>query len=195
MRILPVFLLASTLTLGACSWVGIETAPDETAPPPPEAAASEAAKPPAYSYAGCPKVELIKELTIYQHPPQATDATLVINTRMGKLQSKCGSTTDGFLVDGRFDILALRGAASASKLANLPFFVSVVNEKEEILQRDIYDIPITFEDGKPTVRMTIPFSVPVPKASETGALPRVFIGFHLGQEQLEANTKLFNAAP
>jgi hypothetical protein len=165
--------------LSACSWMGLD---DE--PPAPE----------PLSYAGCPKVATIRDLTIYQHPAVANEDTLVINARVGHARGRCGTVDGGLQVDGRFDLVATKGVNSAGKLANLPFFVSVVDENDTILRKDTYELPIEFENGASQLRLNTPFSVVVPvKEGEDGSRMSVLIGFYLEKEQLDANNAFFGS--
>ncbi len=185
-RILPIALLALTLPLASCSWFDwMNPWSGDSSAPASSSAATDA------TFAGCPQVASIRDLSLYQNPAVATDDQLVVNVRMGNVKSTCSSVSDGFKVDASFDVAALRGAASQAKNLSIPFFVSVVNAKDEILQRDTYEIPLTFDGDTKQMRVNTPFSINVP--SSDGNTNRVLIGFQLSQDQLNANASFFGS--
>jgi hypothetical protein len=166
------------LSLSACSWLGLE---DDDVPPP--VAANTI----------CPQVASVRELSIYQHPPAANEDNLVINARMGKIKTTCGGVGDGMKIESSFDVIAIKGINSQGHLANLPFFVSVVNAQDEVEHKDLYEIPVEFENGAGQLRINIPFSTTV--TGNNAMQKRVLIGFNLSPEQVQANSSFMGTAP
>lgn len=179
--LLPVLSLAACLALAACSWFDFSS--DDETPPPAD-------------YSSCPSIAIVRELSIYQHPAQANEDTLVLNAVMGKPVSTCGGTADGLQVNGSIDVLATKGPNAQNTVNNLPFFVSVVDASNRVLRKDLYEIPVDFENGRTQLRTTVPFSISVPlKQGETGTAYRVLVGYNLEADQVNAVGAYLGSAP
>ncbi|HVY12500.1 MAG TPA: hypothetical protein VHB73_02925 [Alphaproteobacteria bacterium] len=145
---------------------------------------------------GCPQVAVIRSLSIYQNPPQADENTLVLTARMGKLRSSCESNEAGVTVNASFDVAAMKGQNSASNHVSIPFFVSVVDAGDNVISKNVYEIPLDFDDGAMEAHVTTPiqpqFNV---RPGESGAKYRVLVGFHLNPSQIDANARFFGEIP
>lgn len=169
--------LCLSLGLAACSWFDFSSE-DDTPPP--------------ADYSSCPQLSVVRELSIYQNPAQSNEDTLVMNAVMGKPRSTCGGTSDGLQVNGSIDVLATKGPNAKNTIDNLPFFVSVVDASNRVLRKDLYEIPVDFENGRQQLRTSVPFSIAVPlKQGESGTAYRVLAGFNLEAEQVNANMAYF----
>ncbi len=148
------------------------------------------------STSGCPQVAVVRDLSIYQNPPAADEKTLVINARMGNVRGGCMATPSSVSVESMIDVVALRGMRSASTRASLPFFVSVLNAKDNVIDKKVYEIPVDFENGAYQVRLSSPIRAQYDlKPGEDGSAYRVLIGFHLNSRQVNANAKFFASMP
>jgi hypothetical protein len=153
---------------------------------------------PVVTAGGCPKVAIIRDLSIYQHPPAADESNLVISARMGNVQNNCKTDEDGNgvsdpLAQTSFDVVSLRGANTAGKRAAMPFSVSVVDEHEHVIKKEVYEIPVLFHDDRREMTLTIPVNpdVGLPTDQDPSKY-QVLIGFQLSAEQLKANTAFFS---
>lgn len=174
-----VVLTVALATLTACS----------TEPPTPQ---------PVITPGGCPKIAIIRDLSVYQHPAAADESNLVISARMGHIVNNCVTDADGNgvadpLAQTSFDVAAIRGANTAGKRAAMPFSVSVVDENEKVIKKEIYEIPILFHDNSRELQLTVPVNpnVGLP-ADQDPSKYQVLIGFQLSAEQLKANTAYFS---
>jgi len=146
---------------------------------------------------GCPQVAVIRDLSVYQNPPAGDENNLVLTARMGHVRGGCSANAAGVAVDAMIDIVAMKGRASSSTHASLPFFVSVLDKSDNVILKKIYEVPVDFENGAQESRISSPiqpqFTI---KPGEDGAGYRVLIGFHLNPAQVDANSRFFgNTTP
>lgn len=153
---------------------------------------------PVVTPGGCPTMAIIRDLSVYQHPAAADDTNLVISARMGNLQVNCRTDEDGNAVSDplkqtSFDVVALKGAYTAGKRAAMPFSVSVVDANDQVIKKEIYEIPIVFHENSRELHLTVPVNpnVGLPGDQDPSKY-QVLIGFQLSAEQLKANTAYFS---
>ncbi len=141
---------------------------------------------------------IVRDLSIYQHPPAADESSLVVTARMGNLIHNCQTDEDGNgvsdpLAQTSFDVVALRGINTAGRRAAMGFSVSVLDENQHIIKKEVYEIPVQFRDNNRSLELTIPVNpnvgLPTDQAPSTF---QVLIGFQLNAEQLKANTAYFS---
>jgi hypothetical protein len=146
------------------------------------------------STSGCPQVAVIRDLSVYQNPPAADENNLVLTARMGNVRGGCSANAAGVAVNAMIDIVAMKGVASSSTHASLPFFVSVLDKADNVILKKIYEVPVDFENGSTQQRISSPiqpqFSI---KPGEDGAGYRVLVGFHLNPAQVDANSRFFGS--
>lgn len=153
---------------------------------------------PVVTPGGCPKMAIIRDLSVYQHPAAADESSLVISARMGNIINNCKTDGDGNgvadpLAQTSFDVVAIRGSNTAGKRAAMPFSVSVVDENDKVIKKEIYEIPILFRDDSRELQLTVPVNPNVGLPSDQDPSKyRVMIGFQLSAEQLHANTNYFS---
>lgn len=175
MRRLPLSALLCAVALSACGTFDDEEAPKQTS---------------------CPQVAVVRDLSVYQHPPMADENNLVISVRMGNIKGICAIEDDGNTVEASFDVVAQRGMNTAGRRAAVPFFISVLDAQDNVVKKETYEIPVVFEGGETTKKMNIPINprVGIP-AGENPANYRVLLGFQLSPEQRSANEAFFSALP
>ena len=144
----------------------------------------------------CPQVAVVRDLSVYQHPAAADENTLVISARMGNISGGCSYDDKGNLVQAHFDVVAIRGVQTAGKRAALPFLISVLDAKDQVVRKETYEIPVVFEGDSRNFRTSVPINprVALPQGADASQY-RVLIGFQLSKEQVDANTKFFNQHP
>jgi hypothetical protein len=173
-RLLPLALL--TFGLAACS------------------AIDEAEMPIAST--SCPQVAVIRDLSVYQHPPRSDETNLVVSARMGNIQGGCSIDKNTGTVKAGFDVVALRGINTAGRRAVLPFFVSVLDTKDTVVKKETYEIPVVFDGAQRLLTMHIPVNPNIAApAGEDPSQYRVLIGFQLSSEQVDANAAYFGSKP
>ena len=116
---------------------------------------------PIVTAGGCPNIAIIRDLSVYQHPAAADESNLVISARMGHVINNCKTDEDGNgvadpLAQTSFDVVAIRGTNTAGKRAAMPFSVSIVDENEQVIKKEIYEIPILFRDNSRELQLTVP---------------------------------------
>jgi hypothetical protein len=151
---------------------------------------------PVVQYASCPQVAVIRDLSVYQNPAAADENNLVISVRMGNIKGGCAYDEKGNQIEAGFDVAAVRGPNTAGKRASVPFFISVLNSRDEVVKKETYEIPIVFEDNNRQMRMNVPVNPLV--ATPPGDDPtqyRILIGFQLSSEQVDANNAFFQNTP
>lgn len=153
---------------------------------------------PIVTAGGCPTIAIIRDLSVYQHPAASDESNLVISARMGNVINNCKTDGDGNgvadpLAQTSFDVVAIRGANTAGKRAAMPFSVSIVDENEQVIKKEVYEIPILFRDNTRELQLTVPVNPNIGLPSDQDPSKyRVFIGFQLNAEQLKANTAYFS---
>lgn len=145
---------------------------------------------------GCPQVAIIRDLSVYQNPPAADDLNLVISARMGKVRGGCTIDAKGSAIEGGFDVVAVKGSNTAGRRAAIPFFISVLDANEQVVRKETYEIPIFFEGTSTQQSMNVPVNptIAIPDGADASTY-RVFIGFQLSREQVEANHNFFEQNP
>ncbi len=147
---------------------------------------------------GCPQLAIIRDLSVYQHPAAADETNLVISARMGNLQANCKTDEEGNaisdpLAQTSFDVIAIRGQYTAGKRAAMPFSVSIIDANDQVVKKEVYEIPIVFRENSRELRLTVPVNPNVGLAGlEEPSKYQVLIGFQLSAEQLKANTDYFS---
>lgn len=104
----------------------------------------------------------------------------------------CEYRNDGSEVAMEMDVIlaASRGPANQGRSAEIAYFLAVGHpgDPPEILVREAYKAPVTFEEGENSVTLTDEVSLTVPLASgETVNDYRIFVGLMLSRDELEYN--------
>ncbi len=153
---------------------------------------------PIVTAGGCPTIAIVRDLSVYQHPAAADESNLVISARMGNVNNNCKTDEDGNgvadpLAQTSFDVVAIRGANTAGKRAAMPFSVSIVDANDNVLKKEVYEIPIVFRDNSRQLQLTVPVNpnIGIPTDQDPSKY-QVLIGFQLSAEQLKANMAYFS---
>lgn len=104
------------------------------------------------------------------------------------LQVTCANTEGDGAVNARisFDVVAERGPASNESGASLQYFVALTADSASKLQKDLYDVSVSYgSDGVGVSREVINAVVPL----REGSLPyeEILIGLQLSREELGYN--------
>lgn len=87
-------------------------------------------------------------------------------------------------------IVVNRGPANQNRTPRLQYFVSVVDDNQRILQKQIYDLAVTFTENSSRVVIRDddpPIVVDVPNASAAARGYQILVGFQLTAEELAYN--------
>jgi hypothetical protein len=144
----------------------------------------------------CPQVAVVRDLSIYQNPPSADESTLIYSARMGNVRGNCAVNEGGLAVNATAELVALRGINGTSGSVTLPFFVSVLDPKDNVLDKRSYDVNVTFDNSERQSRASIPIKPQINLArGQDGSGYRVLVGFELSADQVDANTRFFSKTP
>ena len=87
---------------------------------------------------------------------------------------------------------AKRGPANINKQAALPYFISVTNQKQNILYREEFKVSVRFPGNQSAIQVfgeTVKLELPLtPKVSSENYL--IYTGFELNREQLLYNQRI-----
>jgi hypothetical protein len=142
---------------------------------------------------GCPKVGFVNDLdrvTVFQ-PGGGEDLTEVLfEVKLGQLTAFCDPGKKAMEVKTEFQLIASRGPADRERVANVEYFVAVVDPTGEIVAREAFGSSIPFADNRRRVglREIVEPSIPnPPNRSFVGY--RVLIGLQLTKQQLAYNRR------
>ena len=121
-----------------------------------------------------------------------TDLTdVVAKAEIGKVVSTCEYNIDDatITVDLAFDGLAELGPAATSRDLSLKTFVAVTRRFNSFDNKQVYEVPVTFEAGRRQMRFvkTVEGTILPYGGSADGRIYQILIGFQLTGDQLEYN--------
>lgn len=142
----------------------------------------------------CPRVAIVADaadMSRYR-PGGGQDLTdLVLDGRIAGFKGNCErEDTSNVRTTLTVDMQLLRGPASAGRRAQVSYFVAV-RDGDRLLDKQTYNLGITFPDNQDQVRMTGPETtllVPVNKEKSAAAYD-VLIGFQLSVDELALNRR------
>ena len=84
---------------------------------------------------------------------------------------------------------AKRGPANTTRKASMPYFVSVTDKKRNVLYRETFNLPVSFQGNQTEIRLygeTLKLELPLnPDIKSSDYI--IYTGFALNHEQLEYN--------
>jgi hypothetical protein len=144
----------------------------------------------------CPQVAVIRDLSVYQNPAAADETTLIYSARMGNVRGNCSVDENGLTVNATAELVALRGINGTSGNVTLPFFVSVLDAKENVISKKSFDVNVSFDNSERQSRVSIPLKPRINLVpGQDGSTYRVLAGFELSADQVDANTRFFSRTP
>ncbi|HEX7774973.1 MAG TPA: hypothetical protein VF449_00435 [Parvibaculum sp.] len=176
-------LLIAPLALGGCSMFG--SSDDDTD------ADIEAAAPQP-----CPTVGVLDgadRVTVFNgRGRDLTDVVLRAEIRKAVTQCKYDTDEHTISVDLAFDGLAEMGPAAASRDQTLKGFVAITRTDGKIVNKQEFDMPVTFDGATRQVRFekVIEDSVVPYGGTVNGSIYQFLVGFQLTHDQLEYNRKV-----
>ncbi|MDO8289977.1 MAG: hypothetical protein Q7T44_12235 [Parvibaculum sp.] len=183
-RLALAVMLVAPLALGGCGLFG-GSDEDEAF----EAIQSAAPKP-------CPTIGVLDgadRITVFNGSGQdLTD--VIVKAEITKAVTKCEYNTDDYTisVDLAFNGGAEMGPAATSREMNLKGFLAVTRIDGTRVSKQLYDIPITFEDNSRQIRFlkSIEETVVPYTDARNGSHYEFLIGFQVTKDQLDYNKKL-----
>jgi hypothetical protein len=177
-------LLFAPMLLGGCSWF------DESNKDKALAAIVAAAPKP------CPTVGVLDgadRITIFNG--QGHDITdVIVKAEVSKALTRCEYDTDAHTisVDVAFNGVAEMGPAATARNMNLKGFLAITRTDGKKVSKQIYDIPITFDEGTRQVRFvkSIEGTVVPYGGTVNGSIYEFLLGFQVTRAQLDYNRKM-----
>ena len=139
----------------------------------------------------CPRVALLNDaakMTRYRDG-QGRDLTDVLyEARVQDVKSGCKYADGRVRVEAMIDIIAQRGPAFDGANAQVPFFVAVIDEAQNIIAKKNFDSEVEFRDGRRRagVREEIDQTVFL-KEGEHGPEYEIIVGLQVSEQQLQQN--------
>jgi len=181
-------LVALPLALGGCSWLGLGGNEEDEAI---EAIKKAAPQP-------CPTVGVLDgadKITVFNGKGQdLTD--VVVKAEISKAATQCEyNTSDNTIsVDVAFNGGAEMGPAATSRDIALKGFLAVTRIDGTRVSKQLYDIPLTFEENSRHIRFLKSIDETVVPYTEmkNGSYYEFLVGFQVTQDQLDYNKKTSN---
>ena len=181
-------LLTLPLALGGCSWLGLGSNDEDDAI---EAIKQAAPQP-------CPTIGVLDgadKITVFNGSGQdLTD--VVVKAEISKAVTKCEYKTDDntISVDIAFNGLAEMGPAATSREITLKGFLAVTRIDGTRVSKQLYDIPLTFDEKSRQIRFLKSIDETIVPYTErmNGSNYEFLVGFQVSKDQLEYNQKTSN---
>jgi hypothetical protein len=141
----------------------------------------------------CPSTEVVKELDVLNEFTDANNpvaANLISRTAITDVKSTCSFGEKSMTVDLKVAFDGVIGPQSALRNGNFnyPFFVAVTAPNGDILAKEVFSAPLSFDGGltRSTYHESLRQIIPVYNP-EQGPRYKVLVGFQLTPEQLAYN--------
>lgn len=135
----------------------------------------------------CPQVAILRDLETFLDYGRdaATPETYVAGAKMRKLSGTCEYGDEGVEAVFDVDIAAEKGPRLGGSQIGFPYFVSVINPRDEIVSKEIMTVDLAFPPGASAMQKNEPLRVYIPLVKDENAAGyRVLIGFQLTESQL-----------
>lgn len=177
------FVFAFSLFLMACG-----SSKDESAKEEPKVTKEDKIKEPTPI---CPQVAILRDLEIIRDygSERPDPSELVAEAKMLKVEGDCAYQDKGIDISFELNLIAQKGPRLGGLHSSMPFFVSVVDPEQKILNKERMTEDFNFSsDSKISQKSeTLHVFIPLDKSIQgRGPNYQVLIGFQLTQKQLEA---------
>ena len=149
----------------------------------------------------CPDYRILADAARIVQFRQGTGRDLVdvnIDGRIEDLAMECLTDLNKDTNSGNMEVAitvslgAKRGPANTSKQAVLPYFISVTDQKRNVLYREEFKVSVRFPGNQSAIQFfgeTVKLELPLtPKVSSHNYL--IYLGFQLNREQLLYNQRI-----
>ncbi len=141
----------------------------------------------------CPRVAVLSDaahLAKYRDGPGRDLTDIIYEADLGRISGECVYRRDNTRVTVGMKLLitARRGPADRDRVADLNYFVAVVDGKSNVLARREFESRVEFaaEQIQATTEEELEQIIPL-KKDQPGSELEVFVGFKLTPEQLQRN--------
>jgi hypothetical protein len=139
----------------------------------------------------CPQVAILRTLDkADDHGHETPDpSTLVSMAKMDKVTGRCDYGEKGVDVSFTLMLSAEKGPRLGSERAAFPYFVSVVDDADQIKAKELMTAEFTFsgEAKQTTLEQPLHVFIPLSKEDNGGAM-RVLLGFQMTESQRKETT-------
>ena len=141
----------------------------------------------------CPRVALLADaahLAVFRNGPGRDLTDIVYEADLGRISGQCIYTRSKskVTVAMKLTIAAKRGPADRGGVADLPYFVAVVDRQSHILARQEFDTAIGFQPDQTQAATVEELEQIIPlKKDQPGSDFEVMVGFRLTPEQVKRN--------
>jgi hypothetical protein len=141
----------------------------------------------------CPVVLVLKDAAeVVRYRPGPGRDLLDVAYRAGfgenKLECRYKGNRLGVALD--VEVVVERGPGAEAAEARIPYFVAVLNERQKVLAREVFEARVVFEEGRrrgiAKEELTQRFRL---EDFQTGANFEIVIGFELDQSELDENRR------
>lgn len=145
----------------------------------------------------CPVIQIVQdvsELTLFNAGPGRDLTDVTLEAKVVEFGGFCDTDIDEDDRTGQVDVdmqvlfEVTRGPASTGRDAQISYFIAIVDNEENVLARETFDIAFEFEGNRNRIGIVEELSQRIPlKAGQEGEDFKVLIGLQLTEEQLDYN--------
>ena len=143
----------------------------------------------------CPEVNVLAEAaTLERYAPGGGRDIIdkIFSARVEPAAIKCKYVDDRAALEVELTVaVALeKGPAPSAAPVSVPYFVAIVDAKRNILAKEVFEIPVTFEEGRRrnVLGDVIEQRIPLPSPDAVGDY-RIVLGFQLTRAELETRRR------
>ncbi len=141
----------------------------------------------------CPVALVLKEAgEVVRYQPGAGRDLLDVAYRasFGQNSLECHYKGSRLAVALDVEVIAERGPGAGAGEARIPYFVAVLDERQRILAREVFEAAVVFEEGRRRASVTEELAQRLRlEDSQSGANFEIVVGFELSPEELEENRR------
>ena len=142
---------------------------------------------------GCPAPVRVTDASSYTVFKKGTGRDIIDVAFRGQIDKaviSCVYRNDLMRSTIRFEIIATKGPAANGDEVSLPFFVAIVDNRNNIIAKQIFDTTITFDKGRRRAGVFEEIEQNIQlKPRERADIFRILFGFQLSREQVERRQK------
>lgn len=142
----------------------------------------------------CPRVAILGDAQKgiqYREGPGRDLTDVTFETELIDYNGQCEYEKDQAAVIVRFVLLigATRGPAATQPVAQVPYFVAIVDRQQNVLARERFVARVPFQEGRRRVVTGDEIEQRIPLAGRRTSEIEILVGLELDREQLEKNRR------
>ena len=139
----------------------------------------------------CPRVRVLQEpgsITRFQDGAGRDITDVLFQAQFSEVTGGCLIEKDSIELDFTVEILATRGPADTEKAASMTIFMAVQAPDRTFLQRNTFDVDITFPGNRSRVAYVDEFAGKIPRSADQEPDSfTIYVGFELTEDELQFN--------